>query len=208
MGSKLTSLDLSGCSSLSLPQSIGNLSNLTSLNLSDCYNLESLPSSIGTLSNLTSLNLSRCGNLSSIPTSLSHLKIPLIIAGLFRIPSDMDWSQFKREVNVASYMEYMMRRNKISSILSHLSEYVSRFDSEDSLKFKGYEISTVYELIERREGRGNDLIGYLCLMLTNDWKMKRESGYVNEIVEWRNNAKKRDGMKYLKILFLTVCGWK
>ena len=54
-----------------------------------------------------------------------------------------------------------------------------RFDSEAGYYFKGYEISTVYGWISRREGRGNDLIGYLCSMLTNDWKMKRERGYVN-----------------------------
>ena len=58
--------------------------------------------SIGNLSNLTSLDLSRCHNLTSFPTSLhslSHLKTPFIIAGLFPIPSDMDWSEFKREAN-------------------------------------------------------------------------------------------------------------
>ena len=83
----------------------------------------------------------------------------------------MDWSEFKREVNVVSYMEYMMRRNKISSILSDLLEYMRRFDPEDNY-FKHYQISEVYALIKRREGRGKDLIGYLCSMLTNDWKMK------------------------------------
>ena len=43
-------------------------------------------------------------------------------------------------------------------------------------------------------------------MLTNDWKMKRERGYVNEIVEWRDDEKKRNGMKCLKILFMSVWG--
>ena len=64
----------------------------------------------------------------------------------------------------------------------------------------------LYGLIERRERRGNDLIGYLCLMLTNDWKMKRESGYVNEIMEWRNNENKGSGMNCLRILYLNVYG--
>ena len=86
----------------------------------------------------------------------------------------MDWSQFKREVNVVSYVEYMMRRNKISFILSDLLKYLWQFDSEDTFEFKGYQISTVYGWIERMERRGNDLIGYLCLMLTNDWKIRRE----------------------------------
>ena len=236
--SKLTSLNLSGCSNLrslpssiwnlsklttlnissnryvsralrELPESIGNLSNLTSLDLSGCENLESLPETVGNLSNLTSLDLRGCYNLTSFPTSLhslSHLETPLFIAGIFPIPSDMDWSQFKTLVNVVSYVEYMMRRNKISSILSDLQEYMRKFDS-DYYYFRGYEISTVYGLIERREGRGNDLIGYLCCMLTNDWKMKRERGYMNEILEWRNDEKKRDGMGCLKILlFMKVYG--
>ena len=83
---------------------------------------------------------------------------------------------------------------------------MSKFDSESSYEFMGYDISTVYGWNKRREGSGNDLIGYLCLMLTNDWKMKRERGYVNEIVEWRNGKKKRDGMDCLKILFKNVYG--
>ena len=188
--------------------SIGNLINLTSLDLRWCYRLVSLPSTIGNLANLTFLDLSRCDNLTSLPTSLqslTHLKTPLLIADILPIPSDMDWSEFKREVNVVSYMEYMMRINKISSILSDLLRYMGRFDSEYGC-LKRYEISTVYGLIKRREGRGNVFIRYLCLMLTNDWKKKRESGYVNEILEWRNDERMEDGMECLKILFMTVCG--
>ena len=206
---EVTELDLSGCWNLvSLPSSIWNLSNLTSLDLSNCENLVSLPSSIGNLSHLTSLNLSRCINLPSIPASLlsiNHLNLPERIAGIFPIPSDMDWSEFKRDVNVVSYVEYMMRMNKISSILEDLMRYMRQFDSEDYY-FRGYDISTVYGWISRRERRGNDLIGYLCLMLTNDWKMKRERGYVKEIVKWRNYEKKRDGLECLRILFMNVYG--
>ena len=158
-----------------------------------------------------SLDLRWCDNLTSIPTSLhslSHLKIPLRIAGVFPIPLDVDWSEFKREVNVVSYVKYMIRMNKISSIFSDLVSYMKRFDSEEKNDFKGYELSSIYGLISRREGRGNGLIGYLCLMLTNDWKMKRERGYmnVNEIMEWRKDEKKRDGMSCLRILFMNVYG--
>ena len=176
---QLTELNLSNCCNLEcLPDWIGNLCHLTTLNLSNRTSefFVSLPESIGNLSNLTSLDLRGSDNLTSIPTSLhslSHLKTPLLIAGSLPIPPDMDWSEFKREVTVKSYMEYMMRINKISSILSGLLEYMKRFDSKDYL-FRGYDISSIYGLIERKEGRGNDLIGYLCLMLTNDWKMKRE----------------------------------
>ena len=62
---ELTSLKLSGCMIKSLPESIGNLSNLTSLNLSGCENLESLPLSIDNLSKLASLDVSGCTNLKS-----------------------------------------------------------------------------------------------------------------------------------------------
>ena len=207
--SNLTSLNLSECHNLvSLPSSIGNLSNLTSLNLNGCWTLKSLPETIGNLSNITSLDLAGCQNLTSLPAllhSLSHLETPLTLAGLLPIPSDMDWSEFKREMNVVSYVEYMVRMNKISSILSYLSEYMKRFDSEHYY-FKGYEIPAVYGLIERKKKRGNDLIGYLCLMLTNDWKGKRERVYVNDIMEGRNDEKKRDGMKCLNILFMNIYG--
>ena len=174
--------------------------------------LREVPECIGHLPNLTSLNLYECNHLISIPTSLvsiNHLVLPDRIADIIPIPSNMDLSQFKREVNVASYMEYMMRMNTLFSVLSAIPRCMRRkmwLASEDNDEFNVYEISALYGLIERREGRGNDLIGYLCLMLTNDWKMKRENGYVNEIVEWRNDEKKGDGMNCLKILYLNIYG--
>jgi Leucine-rich repeat (LRR) protein len=54
-----------------LPDSIGNLQNLTSLDLSD-NNLKSLPDSIGELQNLTSLSLSE-NDLKWLPESIKKL---------------------------------------------------------------------------------------------------------------------------------------
>ena len=42
-------------------------------------------------------------------------------------------------------------------------------------------------------------------MMTNGG-MKRESGYMERILEWTKDKMKRDGMNCLKILFLNVCG--
>ncbi|MEM6452631.1 MAG: COR domain-containing protein [Cyanobacteria bacterium P01_D01_bin.105] len=69
--SNLTSLNLSDKQLTTLPESIGNLSNLTSLNL-HINQLTTLPESIGNLSNLTSLDLS--GNqLTTLPESIGNL---------------------------------------------------------------------------------------------------------------------------------------
>ena len=70
----LTSLDLSGCSSLvSLPERIGSLVNLTTLDLSGCSELRLLPECIGNLTKLTSLNLTGCQYLRSVPESVGNL---------------------------------------------------------------------------------------------------------------------------------------
>jgi Leucine-rich repeat (LRR) protein len=68
----LKSLDLSGWEISSLPESIGNLTSLKSLNLSDC-NLVSLPESFLKLQNLEELYIR--GNLfESTPKLISKLK--------------------------------------------------------------------------------------------------------------------------------------
>jgi internalin A len=67
----LTSLDISSNRLNTLPESIGQLANLTSLNLSG-NQLNALPESIGQLTSLTSLNLS--GNqFNALPKSISQL---------------------------------------------------------------------------------------------------------------------------------------
>ena len=202
----LHSLDLSRCENLvSLPESIGNLTHLHSLALSRCYALESLPESIGNLSNLTSLILSGCSNLRSLPTTLhnlTHLTTPLSLANVFTLPSDLDWSQFQSYVTIPLYLEYMMKTNKFDSIISKLGKYMKRFNQEHySISMK--QLLNESTLIERREG-GNSLIGYLCLMLTNDWKMKSRSGSGNQILEWTSEKNKTIGLKCLKILFMNV----
>jgi len=57
----------------SLPESVGNLTNLTQLNLEDCINLIHLPKSIGNLTNLTQLILRKCSYLTSLPESVGKL---------------------------------------------------------------------------------------------------------------------------------------
>ena len=62
------------CSDLkALPSSIGNLSNLTSLDLSVCDNLKSFPSSMQNLPHLTTVKLSWC-SFESIPSGIEYLR--------------------------------------------------------------------------------------------------------------------------------------
>ena len=96
-----------------IPESIGNLHELISLNLKDCSQLVSLPQSIGKLSKLTSLNVEGCYNLISLPASignLTNINSELKLGDYFTIPSDIDWSQFHQNVvTIPLYWEYMMK---------------------------------------------------------------------------------------------------
>jgi internalin A len=67
----LTALALWNSKLTALPESIGNLTNITSLELSGNY-LTALPESIGNLTNLTSLNFSR-NQLTALPESIGNL---------------------------------------------------------------------------------------------------------------------------------------
>ncbi|KAG5184014.1 hypothetical protein JKP88DRAFT_348536 [Tribonema minus] len=70
----LTSLDLSCCKVLSsLPPSFGNLTALTTLSMRYCERLTELPDSFGNLTALTSLSLAICERLTSLPDSFSNL---------------------------------------------------------------------------------------------------------------------------------------
>ena len=160
-----------------------------------------------TLTHLTKLNLSWCKNLISLPLSLhhlTHLTAPLCIAGGLPLPSDLDWSEFTKEVSVPLYLDYMMRRNKIDSIFDSLLKYMKRFDADDYY-FKGYRISELFGLIARRREGGADFIGYITSMLTNGG-MKRGSGYGNRIRQWTKKEKKRCGINWLNILYLDIYG--
>ena len=56
----LRSLDITGCSSTSLPNWLGDITSLQKLQISNCVELRSLPSSIQRLTNLSSLTISEC----------------------------------------------------------------------------------------------------------------------------------------------------
>jgi len=66
-------LDLRFCMLKSLPREIGNLRQLTVLELGHCKNLESLPKEIGNLGQLTVLDLGHCENLKSLPEEIGKL---------------------------------------------------------------------------------------------------------------------------------------
>jgi leucine-rich repeat protein SHOC2 len=68
---RVDKLDLHGCDISVLPESTGNLSSLTSLNLYD-NKLDTLPESLGNITNLTRLNLGR-NQLVTLPDSIINL---------------------------------------------------------------------------------------------------------------------------------------
>ena len=73
--SKLTSLDLEGCSSLTkLPSAVGYFPRLKRLNLCDCSSLAFLPQSLHRLTSLTHLVLAGCTQLHSLPRHICTWK--------------------------------------------------------------------------------------------------------------------------------------
>ena len=69
----VTELNLSHWKMDKLPDSIGDLTSLTSLDLSSCKSLVSLPERLGECKSLTSLNLEHCESLVSLPDSFGKL---------------------------------------------------------------------------------------------------------------------------------------
>ena len=67
-------LNLSACSMRALPDSIGGLKALTSLDLAECINLTTLPESIAGLTALERLELPNCGALTALPAAIGELK--------------------------------------------------------------------------------------------------------------------------------------
>ena len=67
-------LNLSKANITCLPDSIGNLYNLQTLILLDCYDLTKLPTSIGNLINLRCLDVSGCDCLEEMPSQVGKLK--------------------------------------------------------------------------------------------------------------------------------------
>ncbi|PON99772.1 NB-ARC domain, LRR domain containing protein, partial [Trema orientale] len=72
--SSLQSLQIDRCGKLvSLPEQIGELSSLETLHILECFELKSLPQGISKLSSLQSLNIVRCFSLTSLPEGISNL---------------------------------------------------------------------------------------------------------------------------------------
>ena len=80
---QLTTLGVLSCYALTkLPDSIGNLTALTTLELRGCIALETLPDSIEKLTKLTTLTISICEALKTLPDSIGNLTV-LETLGLF-----------------------------------------------------------------------------------------------------------------------------
>lgn len=71
---RLRHLDLSSSGLLSLPEDIGECTQLETLYLHDVRFLQELPDSIGRLSNLKQLDLGRCWVLQSVPAAIRHCR--------------------------------------------------------------------------------------------------------------------------------------
>ncbi|OAY76173.1 Disease resistance protein TAO1 [Ananas comosus] len=85
----LYTLDLSWCQKVISLEPICHLKNLHDLNLSCLKSLVTLPESIGSLQNLRILNLSWCYSLLSLPSSLCHLKNLHRCSSLESLPSSL-----------------------------------------------------------------------------------------------------------------------
>ena len=71
---RVIDLNLAKCSMSVLPDSIGGLKALTSLDLAECINLTTLPESIAGLTALERLELPNCGALTALPAAIGELK--------------------------------------------------------------------------------------------------------------------------------------
>lgn len=59
----------------SFPNSLGNLSSLTDLSITNCPNQEYLPPSLGDLFFLTNLAICQCPKLKCLPFSVEHFNL-------------------------------------------------------------------------------------------------------------------------------------
>jgi leucine-rich repeat protein SHOC2 len=151
-GSRITALNISTRPAGSpgplttLPAAIGNLTSLTTLNLSN-NQISSLPTEIGNLTNLTTLNLSN-NELSSLPTSIGNLtslthfyvqtnqlsSLPSAIGSLtnlrqFFVHYNNLTSLPAEIVNLTKIHEFQAQFNQLSSLPDNIGNMGSRLSS-------------------------------------------------------------------------------
>ena len=152
----------------SLPETLGELKELNTLDLSVCTNLVSLPSSIGNLSHLTSLNLKDCINLDRIPyitpnpTPSSH---HLWLNGCIQIPSNIEWDHFTEGIGLIGYLRYMVQMKRYSSFVYGLSLYLGNFFRRE-YRIDKKRTEEIVEICRREEDRGAGVIKALCRLLS------------------------------------------
>ena len=69
----VTNLNLSGWGMASLPDTIGGLAALRTLDLTNCSSLTALPNTIGGLGALRTLDLTNCSSLTALPNTIGEL---------------------------------------------------------------------------------------------------------------------------------------
>nr|TKS04594.1 hypothetical protein D5086_0000143190 [Populus alba] len=90
----IRSLNLTRSSIKEIPNEVGNLIHLRHLNVASCYQLESLPETMCDLCNLQSLNVTLCASLKELPNAigklikLRHLRV--VLSGVAFIPKGIE----------------------------------------------------------------------------------------------------------------------
>ena len=139
-----------------LPATIGNMSNLETLNIS-CYNLTSLPAELGNLTNLTNLSIHHTSLNCNLPAELGNLKNLQVL--------DLSHNEFTGTIP-ASYGDLSnlailnITENNMSgeisktilnsSMWAHLSNaYINPQHNEEGLTFEGGEVAVSKITLDR-----------------------------------------------------------
>ena len=120
----LLKLHLEGTAIMKLPSSIEHLTNLASLDSSDCKNLACLPSIIWSFKSLKHINLKGCKNLSSLPEkfAMESLEI-LILSGCSKIKRIPEFIKNMERLSILHLDGTAIM--KLPSSIEHLTNLVS-----------------------------------------------------------------------------------